>query len=64
MDGLDPITLFPGRSAADCIACHFSIERLLEALHGGTFNFCPQHMLRATAYTAEIVGEHHLTTVR
>lgn len=59
----DAITLFPSRSP-DCIACHFTIERLLDALHGGAFAFCMEHMLRVAVYTAETSGERHLTPIR
>lgn len=59
----DSITIFPAVSV-DCLACEFTVERLLDALQGGTFRFCGVHMLRVATHLTESGGERFLTPVR
>lgn len=62
-DDLQTLVVESALPADGCLACVFSVELLLDAIHRGSFQFCRPHMVRALAYGGEIVGEHPLHVV-
>jgi hypothetical protein len=61
VDALHEVYLVPLDEVRDaCIACAFTVEKFVDALHGGTFAFCPGHLLRAVAHGNVAIGRSHL----
>ena len=52
------IYLISTERVADCLACDFTIDRLVHALNGGTWAFCVAHMQDAVAAAARQTGTH------
>lgn len=60
----DEVQIYVLRPGPDCLACTFSIERLVECIEADAFTFCGRHMLRASAHLAGLTGDAHLHEVR
>ncbi len=62
-DDVQTLTVETALPNVSCLACSFSVEALLEAVHVGTFQFCRAHMVRALSYGEEMFGERPLHAV-
>lgn len=63
MDGEPESMTVIGAAGRDCIACRFTVERLMDSMHSGSFPLCRAHLLRATSYGREMLGERPLAAL-
>lgn len=59
----DTVQVFTLNESPACIACAFSVERLLDAIEANAFALCAAHMLRASVYLGALEGGRHLRPV-
>lgn len=57
------VQVFTMRESPDCIACAFTVERLLACIEANAFPLCAAHMLRATVHQTTEAGGRHLQTL-